>query len=88
LPRPSRPANTCRHASPARQAAARVAAGGAAGALDDPQGRAPADLGREVEAVDEAEAIAKAAEQLGLLPAKLIATRRGEATNLASLISC
>jgi len=42
----------------------------------------------EVEAVDEAEAIAKAAEQLGLLPAKLIATRRGEATNLASLISC
>jgi len=31
----------------------------------------------EVEAADEAAAIAKAAEQLGLLPAKLIATRRG-----------
>jgi hypothetical protein len=31
----------------------------------------------EVEAADESEAIAKAAEQLGLLPAKLIATRRG-----------
>jgi len=31
----------------------------------------------EVKAADESEAIAKAAEQLGLLPAKLIATRRG-----------
>jgi len=30
----------------------------------------------EVAAADEAAAIAKAAEQLGLLPAKLIATRR------------
>jgi len=30
----------------------------------------------EVEAVDESEAIAKAAEQLRLVPAKLIATRR------------
>ena len=30
----------------------------------------------EVEAADEAAAITKAAEQLGLLPAKLIATRR------------
>jgi len=30
----------------------------------------------EVEATDESEAIAKAAEQLGLLPTKRIATRR------------